>query len=107
MAWDLISTHNEEINSDVDLVLFSQKAGLTEKIRLYGDGEHRLDLGLFDIASCMMRYRLMKKTYIHNISYRNADGHYALDIRKLKDEHIFKYCPDKFVRYNSLSLEII
>ena len=107
VTWDLISTYNEEINSDVDLVLFSQKAGLTEKIRLYGDGEHRLDLGLFDIASCMMRYCLMKKTYIHNVSYRNADGHYALDIKKLKDEHIFKYCPDKFVRYNSLSLEII
>jgi hypothetical protein len=107
VTWDLISTYNEEINSEVDLVLFSQKAGLTEKIRLYGDGEYRLDLGLFDIASCMMRYRLIKKTYIHNINYRNADGHYALDIRKLKDEHIFKYCPDKFVRYNSLSLDII
>jgi hypothetical protein len=43
VTWDLISTYNEEKNSDVDLVLFSQKAGLTEKIRLYGDGEHRLD----------------------------------------------------------------
>lgn len=29
------------------------------------------------------------------------------DIKELKDQHIFKYCPDKFVRYNSLSLEII
>ena len=37
----LISTYNEEKNSDVDLVLFSQKAGLTEKIRLHGDGEYR------------------------------------------------------------------
>ena len=55
----------------------------------------------------MMRYRMIKKTYIHNISYRNADGHYALDIRQLKNEHVFKYCPDKFVRYNSLSMEIV
>ena len=107
VTWDLISTYNEEKNSDVDLVLFSQKAGLTEKIRLYGDGEHRFGLGLCDIASFMMRYRMIKKTYIHNISYRNADGHYALDIRQLKNEHVFKYCPDKFVRYNSLSMEII
>jgi len=50
---------------------------------------------------------MIKKTYIHNISYRNADGHYALDIRQLKNEYVFKYCPDKFVRYNSLSLEIV
>ena len=107
ITWDLISTYKEEINTDVDLVLFSQKAGLTEKIRLHGDGENNLDLGRFDIASCIIRYRLIKKTYIDKISYRNADGHYALELRKLKDEHIFKYCPDKFVRYNSLSLEII
>ena len=73
---------------------------------MHGDGEYRFDLGLCDIASFMIRYRMIKKTYIHNISYRNADGHYALDIRQLKNEHIFKYCPDKFVRYNSLSLEI-
>ena len=107
VTWDLISTYNEEINSNIDLVLFSQKAGLTEKIRLYGDGEHRFDLGLFDIAYCMIRYRMLKKTYIRDVNYRNADGHYALDIRKLKNEHTFRYCPDKFVRYNSLSLEII
>ena len=88
VTWDLISTYNQEKNSEVDLVLFSQKAGLTEKIRLYGDGEHRFDLGLFDIGSCIMRYRMLKKTYIHNISHRNADGHYALDIRQLKNEYI-------------------
>ena len=50
---------------------------------------------------------MVKKTYIHNVSYRNGDGHYALDIKQLKNEHIFKYCPNKFTRYNSLSLEII
>jgi hypothetical protein len=50
---------------------------------------------------------MIKKTHINHVGLRNADGHYALDIRKFKDEHIFKYCPDKFVRYNSLSLEII
>ena len=107
VTWDLILEYNQEKNSNVDLILFSQKCGLTEKIRLYGDSEDRLDLGLCDIASFMIRYRMIKKTYIHNISYRNADGHYALDLRQLKNEHVFKYCPDKFVRYNSLSMEII
>jgi hypothetical protein len=107
VTWDLISTYNEEKNSNTDLVLFSQKAGLTEKIRLYGFDEDRLGLGLCDIASFMLRYRLIKKTYINNIGYRNADGHYAISIRELKNDHIFKYYPDKFVRYNSLSLNII
>jgi hypothetical protein len=74
---------------------------------LYGFDEDRLGLGLCDIASFMLRYRLIKKTYINNIGYRNADGHYAISIRELKNDHIFKYCPDKFVRYNSLSLNII
>jgi hypothetical protein len=104
---DLVSEYNQEKISIVDFILFSQKCGLTEKIRLYGDGEDRLNLALCDIASFMIRYRMIKKTYIHNISYRNADGHYALGLRQLKDEHIFKYCPEKFVRYNSLSLEIM
>jgi len=107
ITWDLISEYKQEKNSEIDFILFSQKCGLTEKIRLYGNNEDRLNLGLCDIASFMMRYRMIKKTFIHNISYRNADGHYALDIRRLKNEHKFKYCPDKFVRYNSLSLDIV
>ena len=61
ITWDLISTYNEEKNSETDFVLFSQKSGLTEKIRLYGDNENRLGLGLCDIASFMIRYRLIKK----------------------------------------------
>jgi hypothetical protein len=64
ITWDLISTYNDEKNSNVDLVLFSQKAGLTEKIRLFGDGKDRLNLGLCDIASFMIRYRMIKKTRI-------------------------------------------
>ena len=106
ITWDLISTYNEEKNSNVDLVLFSQKAGLTEKTRLYGK-EECLNLGNFDIGSPLIRYVLMKKTFISDPYLRNADGHYAGNIKEFKNEHIFKYCPDKFVRYNSLSLEII
>ena len=86
ITWDLISTYNEEKNSETDFVLFSQKSGLTEKIRLYGDNENRLNLGLCDIASFMIRYRLIKKTYIHNIGFRNADGHYAISVKKFKNE---------------------
>ena len=107
ITWDLISTYNEEKNSETDFVLFSQKSGLTEKIRLYGDNENRLGLGLCDIASFIIRYRLIKKTYIHNIGFRNADGHYAISLKNFKNEHNFKYYPNKFVRYNSLSLDII
>lgn len=107
VTWDLISEYNKEKNSNVDFILFSQKSGLTEKIRLYGDGEDKLNLGYCDIASFIIRYGMIKKTHINYVDLRNADGHYALSFKKFKDEHIFKYCPDKFVRYNSLSLEII
>jgi hypothetical protein len=106
VTWDLIKTYNEEKNSDVDLVLFSQKQGLTEKERLWAY-EDRLKLGGCDIGSFMIRYKLLKKTLIHNIELRNADGHYALYINEFKNEHIFKFYLERYVRYNALSLEII
>jgi hypothetical protein len=104
---DLITTCEEYQNTDVDFILFSQKAGLTEKIRLHGDGIHRLKMGSFDTGSFAMKYKMMKKTFIHYFPYHNGDGAYAESIAPLSSEHKFLYCPDKFVRYNALSLRII
>jgi hypothetical protein len=106
ITWDLIKTYIEEKNSDIDLVLFSQKQGLTEKERLWGY-EDRLKLGTCDIGSFIIRYKLIKKTLIHNIELRNADGHYAEYLNQFKNEHIFKFHSKRYVRYNALSLEII
>jgi hypothetical protein len=106
VTWDLIRTYNEEKNSDVDLVLFSQKQGLTEKDRLWAY-EDRLKLGSCDIGSFIIRYKLIKKTLIYNSELRNADGHYADQINHFRKNHIFKFHLERYVRYNALSLEII
>jgi hypothetical protein len=106
VTWDLVKTYNEEKNGDVDLVLFSQKQGLTEKERLWAY-EDRFKLGGCDIGSFMIRYKLIKKTLIYNIELRNADGHYASYINEFKNEHIFKFYLERYVRYNALSLEIV
>lgn len=101
ITWDLIeTTNNEDITTDI--ILFSQKAGLSEKIRLYGF-EDRLTLGNCDIGSFAMRYRVAKNTEI-NPSSRNSDGHYCEYLNSLKKIHKIKFYPDKFVRYNTLSL---
>lgn len=105
ITWDLVNTYNEEKNSNVDLVLFSQKQGLTEKQRLYGL-ENMLNIGTCDIGSFLIRYKLLKKTYIHQPEYRNSDGHYAAQINGFRHQHVFKFYSERYVRYNSLSLEI-
>lgn len=101
---DLIETITSENNNDVDLILFSQKKGLTEKIRLYGYEGH-LKLGFCDIGSFALRYDIIKKTKIPYESERNSDGHYAEQLINLENIRI-KYYPNKYTRYNSLSLEI-
>jgi hypothetical protein len=104
ITWDLIETTNrEEISTDI--ILFSQKAGLSEKIRLYGY-EDRLSLGNCDIGSFVMRFRVAKNTEIPE-SQRNGDGHYCAYLNSLKDTHKIKFYPDKFVRYNTLSLNYL
>lgn len=101
---DLIDVLTVEYNTDCDVVLLSQKQGLTEKIRLYGYNGH-LKLGMVDIGSFSMKYRIIKNTIINHESLRNADGHYAEQI-SLRPNLKIKYYPEKFTRYNSLSLEI-
>lgn len=105
ITWDLIKTYNEEKFSKTDLILFSQKKGLTEQDRLFGY-ETNLKFGMCDIGSFLIRYKLLKETEIHHIQNRNADGHFADQINELKDKYTFKFYPERFVRYNSLSLEI-
>jgi hypothetical protein len=101
ITWDLIDvTNNEELTTDI--ILFSQKVGLSEKIRLYGY-EDRLTLGNCDIGSFAIRYRVAKNTEINDY-IRNGDGHYCEYLNSLKGTHNIKFYPDKFVRYNTLSL---
>ena len=99
---DLIESINNE--SDYDVILFSQKKGLTEQTRLYGYEGH-LKLGMSDIGSFAIKYGTIKKTIIPSIDQRNSDGHYSEQIASLDGVKI-KYLSDKFTRYNSLSLEI-
>lgn len=103
---DLVQTYLEELETNIDLVLFSQKQGLTEKIRLWGH-ENRLKLGSCDIGSFIIRFKLLKNTYINHEELRNADGHYAENLNNLKSQYNFKFYQDRFVRYNALSLEIL
>lgn len=102
ITWDLIDTTNNE-DLSTDIILFSQKAGLSEKIRLYGY-EDRLTLGNCDIGSFALRFRVAKKSKIYHISSRNGDGHFCEYLNSLKKTHNIKFYPDKFVRYNTLSL---
>ena len=104
ITWDLIDvTNNEELTTDV--ILFSQKAGLSEKIRLYGY-EDRLTLGNCDIGSFAIRYRVAKNTEINDY-LPNGDGHYCEYLNSLRGTYTFKFYDNKFVRYNTLSLRYI
>lgn len=104
LTQDLIDVVNDEDNNECDVVLLSQKKGLTEQTRLYGYEGH-LKLGMSDIGSFAIKYGTIKNTYIRHQDLRNADGHYAEQIAAIPNINI-KYYPDKFTRYNSLSLEI-
>jgi hypothetical protein len=104
LTQDLIETTMFENDNDCDVILLSQKKGLTEKIRLWGYEGH-LKLGMSDIASFVIRYKAIKRTKIPYESERNADGHYAEQLTSFSDFKI-KYYPEKFTRYNTLSQEI-
>lgn len=99
---DLIS----ELNDNSDFILFPQKAGLTEKVRLW-PGENKLGLGLNDIGNFLIKYKLLKKHIIYFISERNADGHFGEEIKKEIKKYKFKFLEDKYTRYNCLSDEIL
>jgi hypothetical protein len=102
LTHDLVETIKEF--EEYDIILLSQKKGLTEQTRLYGFEGH-LKLGLSDIGSFVIKYGAIKNTLIPGIDQRNSDGHYAEQISQIDNIKI-KYCPDKYTRYNSLSLEI-
>ena len=102
---DLIEVAVNEKNSDFDVILLSQKQGLTERVRLHGL-EGRMTLGNVDIGSFLIRYSVLKNTKIGMEHVRNSDGHFAEHISNIPNIKI-KYCPEKYTRYNSLSLEII
>ena len=101
---DLIIDSINEYETDYGIILFSQKQGLTEKMRLYGYEGH-LKLGTCDIGSFIIRYGLLKNTFIYGEGSRNSDGHYCEQIASIPNVKI-KYSDGKFVRYNALSLDI-
>ena len=103
---DLVEVAQQYLDSNVDVILLAQKAGLTEKTRLYGL-EGRLKLGLCDVGSVLLRCSLAKKCRFEYEFMRNADGHYAECIAQHSLPENQLYLNDKYVRYNSLSLEII
>lgn len=102
---DLINECESIPNSEIDLILFSQKKGLTDQIRLYGLPGN-LKLGTCDIGSFVIKYKILKQTYTLQEPYRNSDGHYCEYLNKFNSGNNFKFISDKFVRYNALSLEI-
>lgn len=101
---DLVEIAAEYLDRDVDIILLSQKAGLTEKTRLYGF-EGRLRLGLCDIGSFLVRIYQARCCDL-KIEWRNSDGHYAECLQARIPSSKQVYLPEKFVRYNALSLEI-
>ena len=105
VTYDLISECEHESNSDIDLILFSQKKGLTEQIRLYGLPDN-LKFGACDIGSFVVRYRILKQTHNLPVQNRNSDGNYCDHLNVFKTDSNFKFLHEKFVRYNALSMEI-
>lgn len=103
---DLIDIYQREKNSNVDLILFAQKAGLTNKVRLYANSINDLDFGRSDIGSFLVRYNLLKKVYISYLNSRNSDGQLAQSIKTHINEHRMIVEGDKYTRYNALSLNI-
>lgn len=101
---DLIDVYNEYKDSEHDVILLSQKQGLTEKIRLRGEFGN-MKLGKCDIGSFLIKYSVLKENLIPAPYLRNADGHFAEQISKIENINIL-YTNNKYVRYNSLSLEI-
>jgi hypothetical protein len=102
---DLVEVYNEEKQNDTDFILFSQKKGLTNIIRLYGT-ENKLSNGNCDIGSFLIKYKVLKNNVITYINTRSADGRMADDLKKTECKYNYKYFIDKYVTYNALSLEI-
>lgn len=106
ITYDLIDIYQREKESNVDLILFAQKAGLTNKVRLYVNSINDLDLGRCDIGSFLIRYNLLKKVYISYLDERNSDGRLAQLIKTHSNKHRMIVENNKYTRYNALSLNI-
>jgi hypothetical protein len=102
---DIIDVINDKDNSNADIILMSQKMGNTDQTRLYGLLGH-LSLGNCDIGSFLIKYKIIKNTYIYNEDQRNADGHYCEQLNSINNINI-KYLLNKFTKYNALSDKIL
>lgn len=99
---DLIDESKNPQNSNVDIILFSQKKGLTEIIRLHGMPGH-LSLGNCDIGSFLLRYKILKNCHPLQEPHRNSDGHFCSGLNAFEKNNNIKYLSNKYVRYNGLS----
>ncbi len=102
---DLVDSYIEDdINLDLDVILFAQKAGVTDKIRIYVKNKNSLGCGSTDIGSFLIRYRLLKTLFIHFASERNGDGLLAESIKQvLPSDSALKIYPNRYTRYNVFS----
>lgn len=101
---DLVDVYNTDgADPNLDIILFSQKAGMTDKIRIIATGTNNLRCGGSDIGSYLVRYRLIKNISIPYETERNGDGHFAEWLRTLVTDINFKVHVDKYVRYNVYS----
>jgi hypothetical protein len=100
LAYEISNIDNQEY----DVILFSQKMGLTDITRLHGR-EGNMIVNYCDIGSFVVRYGFLKRTIIENEHIRGSDGPLCEKISKLENIKI-KYLDNKYVRYNSLSLDI-
>lgn len=102
---DLVNTYLEDGNTpELELMFFSQIAGMTDKIRLYANSLDNFKLGNVDIGSFLIRYKLLKTVHIDYISERNADGSFVETIKRaLTSENSVKIYPNKYTRYNTFS----
>lgn len=101
LTGDLADSVHSPDSKNFDVIVFAQKKGMTEKVRLYGNS---LGLGTADIGSFLVKSKILK-TLLIEPTQRNSDGHLAAAIQGIKNIKI-QYNTDKFTRYNALSLEI-
>jgi hypothetical protein len=103
LTQDLVDTLREEDQTDTEVVVLSQKKGLTEQTRLFGKPEY-MTLGCVDTGSITLRYRIAEQ-HRTCIDIQGCDGHYAVDVVNAHNR-IVKYFPDRYVRYNTLARRI-
>jgi hypothetical protein len=101
LTGDLVNSLLSPNSKNFDVIVFAQKKGMTEQVRLYGNS---LELGTADIGSFLVKAKILKRLLIEP-TQRNSDGHLAAALKSMSNIKI-QYNTNKFTRYNALSLSI-